>query len=531
MAIAAADLSVANNNVIFNGDEWNWILYRHEWSIDQFLAPHNEHLVALSLLVFKTAIELFGLRSYTPFHGLLLACHFACVALVFCHLRRITPAPHALALAAPVLFLGSAWEDLLRAFQITFLLAIGFGLGALLCIGRQSLVGDVCAALMLLLAVLSSGLGLPFVVGVGCELLITSKHRRLWVCAPATVVYGLWSVTHQRDERDALEAQMNDVSLVAAVGREAARAFGALLGSGVAAGWLMAFGATAGVATLAIRSRTMPPRLVALAGTAATYWILLGALRGDRDVPDVARSRYVYLGVVLIVLAVAEIVGRYLRGPKALFAVIALAGVAVAGNRDELRLGSRILRGDSAVVGASLGALELAKAYAHASYRPDPLHAPEVRAGPYFAVTARHGSPADSASDLLNRDDAARAVADAVLVQLIRPIVRSTRVAPPGHPPQIEELRSVVAVRDGGCTRLVARQHGSSAVVVQTTRRLSFHQRDDSRFRLSLRKFSTRWTPGAAVGDAASVSSMPRLAGPRWRIKISLDGALRVCAT
>src|SRR6476620_1706303 len=58
----------------FHGDEWAYIVDRR-LTIDGLLQPHNEHLAALHVLVYRSLVELVEIGSYLPYVLVLMAVH------------------------------------------------------------------------------------------------------------------------------------------------------------------------------------------------------------------------------------------------------------------------------------------------------------------------------------------------------------------------------------------------------------------------------------------------------------------------
>ena len=50
----------------FMFDDWDYLVTRRAWNIDDLLRPHNGHWEAVPLLVYRGLFSLFGLR-YLPF--------------------------------------------------------------------------------------------------------------------------------------------------------------------------------------------------------------------------------------------------------------------------------------------------------------------------------------------------------------------------------------------------------------------------------------------------------------------------------
>src|SRR5262249_17352508 len=103
-----------------------------------------------------------------------------------------------------------------------WLISLSCGIGMLLALDRGDRPGDVLACVLLLISVCSTGIGLPFLVGAGFELLWRrERRRRIWVVAIPLLVYVIWALAYQPDP-------LAGHSFVAAPGFSAAAAAGAL---------------------------------------------------------------------------------------------------------------------------------------------------------------------------------------------------------------------------------------------------------------------------------------------------------------
>ena len=164
--VAFAGLLYLGRSTTFYFDEWDWVQGRRAWNAAALLEPHNEHLSLVPVLVFKLLFSTVGTDSYVPFRvaGLLLHCGVA--ALLFAYTRKRVGELLALGAAAVVLFLGTAWPDVLWPFQIGFLSSLAAGIGALLALDREDRRGDVIAAVLLGVALASSSLGLPLLAAL-----------------------------------------------------------------------------------------------------------------------------------------------------------------------------------------------------------------------------------------------------------------------------------------------------------------------------------------------------------------------------
>src|SRR5438093_4713302 len=196
-AIAALAILLLSRNFNFYFDEWDFILAAPDWTWLSFLQPHNEHPVVIPKLIYAALLNTFGLHAYWPYMAVLLALHATNAFLLFELVRRRSGDLIGVAAAALMLFLGAGWENLLWAFQMTFVGSVACGLGALLALQRMSGQRGIAAVVALTTAsILFSGIGLFFAVAVAAQMAIDKDRRRdlLWL-APIAVALAIWYVT------------------------------------------------------------------------------------------------------------------------------------------------------------------------------------------------------------------------------------------------------------------------------------------------------------------------------------------------
>ena len=321
-----------------------------------------------------------------------------------------------------ILFLGAAWEDLLWAFQVGYMLSITGGLAAWVLLEREGRWSEIAAMLCLIVAAGSSSLGIPLMIGVAVELAWQRRWRAGWIVIIPAVLYGIWYLTNG-------ESQITANGLINAPGFAAdlaAAAFGGLVGRGLDWGRPLAVVGLFVVLCRLARPRPVSARLAGLLATGLALWAVTAAARSTISTPET--SRYIYLGAVVIVLVGVELLREVTITPRAtalaalLVAVCAITGLTV------MHAGAMGLRATSKTVTAELGALELAAAHAPPDYRPDPQRAPNVVAGPYLhTVRAIGSSPADTPAAIAAADPTSRAAADAVLMALDDPEADAAR--------------------------------------------------------------------------------------------------------
>ena len=182
----------------FSGDEWDFLVRRGVLGHSELglLEPHNEHWGTFPVLIYRALFSVFGVRTYTPYLVVLIVAHLLAAHLLWRLMMRYG-VDWLLATGAAAVFmvLGAGWEDLINAFQITFVVPIVLGLLALLIASDDGPFRrrDAWASLVLVLALPFSGVSLTMAIVVGIATLLRRgwKPAALIVAAPAAV-YLLW---------------------------------------------------------------------------------------------------------------------------------------------------------------------------------------------------------------------------------------------------------------------------------------------------------------------------------------------------
>lgn len=225
----------------FYYDEWNFLMNRRDWTVGTFLEPHNEHLSLVPVVVYKLLFVAVGIDDYAPYRVAVLLLHLLCVTLLFLLVRRRVGDLLGAIVVLPILFLGTAWQDLLWPFQIGYLASVAAGLGMLLALERRTVGGDTAACVLIAVALASSSIGIPVAVLAFVELLARRDPlKRLWLVAVPVTLYVLWSLVYG-NPRAAPGAQnglwpllrQNISDTPGYVANAAAGAFGALTGWGI----------------------------------------------------------------------------------------------------------------------------------------------------------------------------------------------------------------------------------------------------------------------------------------------------------
>jgi hypothetical protein len=458
-------------------DEWAFIISRPDPSITSLLSRHVDHPSLVPVLVYQALFRVAGLTWYYPYLAVTWALHFGCVWLLYAIIRRRAGPWAALVGGLSLLFLGSGWENLLHAFQTSFLLSKAGGLCALALVldidgAPRPFARRLLAAVALCIALASSGVGVLFLTLLACHAVLRRDVRDLLVAVPGASLFLVWMVIWGPTGR--LDAGAWP-SLSHAVSRMAA-------GIGAAA---------AGIAGL-------PPHRFALAGgllllVVAAVWRLRGGrvsslglaaglcllvqygleavLRAEFPVDRAARSAYVYLGALLLWLVVADAVGASgIRASSTLVrSAMSLAlMLAVAGNMAQFVGAARSMKVLRGTLVSELRLVEAARADGETAL-PDDLVVPGryFLARRYLAATDRFGIPrlfcceppwtVEGYVDRARFDRAALTLANRLLRE-------EPGASIEGAPPAVGLSGGPMDVSTrGACVRLVAGARGAAA--------------------------------------------------------------------
>ncbi|HEV2776167.1 MAG TPA: hypothetical protein VGV90_11300, partial [Solirubrobacteraceae bacterium] len=198
LAGTAAAMFWLTRGLTFNLDEWTVVAQRRGPGAPSLLEPHNEHLSLLLFLIYLPLLEIGGLDAFVLMMVPLVALQVALGWLLFDIARRRVGAGVALGVAAFALLSGLAYENFLIPMQSGQMLSIVAGVGAFALLDRPRTPGtDRALAALMVVALASSGLGIPVLLGIGVELALTKEGRgRLWVVAVPFALYLVWYVAY-----------------------------------------------------------------------------------------------------------------------------------------------------------------------------------------------------------------------------------------------------------------------------------------------------------------------------------------------
>ena len=526
--VAFAGLLYLGRSTTFYFDEWDWVQGRREWDAAALLEPHNEHLSLVPVLVFKLLFSTVGTDSYVPYRVAGLLLHCGVTALLFAYARKRVGELVALGAAAVVLFLGTGWPDMLWPFQIGFLSSLAAGIGALLALDREDRRGNVLAAVLLGVALASSSLGLPLLVAFALEVLGRPDRRsRWWIVAAPAAVYALWYVAYGGEGTVTSDNVFGAPGYVADA---AAGAAGALFSLDMNWGRTLAVAGIVALLASLHRRGTASWRRLALIAAPLAFWGLTAIARGQFGEP--AAPRYLYPGVVFLLLIAVEAAAGIRLSRGALVVAALLVGFAVLGNAGKMREGAGFLRDESTALNGALAALPLVAERVTPDFQPDPGTAPQIRAGAYLDATRDLGSNAPSPKALPGLYERARARADESLRRALTPrLVPAVTVGDTA--PDVEGSKAASVARRGGCQALTTTGGTATADVVVPRGGLVLRSRT-APVRITLRRFSDGFGGQpitAAAGGAALWLQLPSDASPvPWRAQLTFAGSLRACS-
>ena len=418
LAGTAAFMFYLARGLTFNLDEWIVVTERRGPGAPSLLAPHNEHLSVLLLSVFLGLLKLGGLDDQPLMMVPLVALQVALGALLFVVARRRLGAGVAVGVAALAMVCGLAYENFLIPGQAGQMASIVTGVAAFAVLDRPpGARNDRIIAALLTVGLASSGMGIPVLVGVAVELLLTpGGRRRLWVVAVPFGLYLVWYLNY-----GTTRAGTSELSLTLLWAWTAAcHAAGALIGQRqVEPGQDLLIVL---LLVLAYRAWRVAPvariRMLALTTVLVVFYGLTAISRHDIAPPS--SSRYLTVGLVFLLLLLVES-GRGLRVRAwAPWVVLVLAFVAL-GKDDKIafREGRAVFLERSEDMRGSLAAVELlGRGRVAPDFEIAPRAAPFLLAGPWFdALDALKGDPAYTTAQLATAPATARDFADDTLVR------------------------------------------------------------------------------------------------------------------
>jgi hypothetical protein len=549
MAVAGVVIVVLGSKLTFILDDWTYILYRRDFSADAFLMPANEHLVGGAVATWKLLLESFGMSSVVPFRIVSTAMFLLGDWFLFVWIRRRLGSWPALIATLPVIFLGTAAEDLLWFSSITFLGSLTCGLGMLVALDRRDRVGDRLACAWLVGTMLFSSLWVPFALGAAIDIALRRGdrdwQRRAFVALVPLVLYILWWLGWGHDAESAISVK-NMANTPHFVLDSFGAAIAALLGlatpvEGMASRGGLDWGRPLAVFVGAIalwrvyRIDRIPRSFWVVLAIGLSFWILGGFDVKPGRVPWA--SRYQLPGAVFVLLVAVELLRGVKFNLRLLTPVAVIVLAAITSNLLYLHEAYGGYLGGTQLVRGNLTALEIARNTVDPSFYLDEEFADNgldhFDAGSYFSAVDAFGSPAYTVKELEATPESVRFAADKVLLNALRVGVETNAALPApaaGAKPATPNSEGVVAVPPAGCVAvpggaespLLSLPPGGAAVGAGT------QPVSDIKMRRFGTDFPVDFQVGIAPGEAIAVPIPVDLSTVPWKMQLE-GGPATVC--
>ena len=457
-AIAAGLILAWGTGQTFINDEWNYLVVFRGWSFETLIHPQNGHLVAVPLILYKILFATIGIESHLPYQVTTVVLHLLVATLFFLLVRTRVALAVAVALTITVAFLGAGWDTIMGAYEIPNLTGMAAGLGVLLALERRTPHADIVACLLLAVALASFSVGIVFTLGALLSILLgkRSEWKRVWIVLIPGLAYVAWFLWARQFDQSSLTPSAVSSIFSGSADQLAAISAGLTglsrvpggIGLPVALELRSDWGyplALVLVALVALHVRRAPRSIHfwTLLGTLVFYFVLVAVGLDAARTPEA--SRYVYMGGILTLLLIAELVRDIRWSTVTGLVAFVLFGLALMASIGNLRAGGRLFEAEGETNRASLAALELERRHVDEGLSVEAAESTPYShvdmlfpIWAYFETAEEFGSPAYSLDGLLGAGEQARQAADQVLVNslaiAVEPVV-VPRVDSRGSPP------------------------------------------------------------------------------------------------
>jgi hypothetical protein len=346
LAAAFAFWAWVDRKLWFFGDEWDFLVRRGlsygPTSSRSIWFPHNEHWSTLPILLWRGLYSVFHLSTYWPYLVPVLLAQVGVMHLAWRMCRRNGVDPWVATAAVGLLgFLGAGAEDLASAFQVSFVGSVFFGFVAFDLLDRPdrgpilTRRRDLLASVALLASLMCSTIGDAMVVGAAVLLFARRPPRRaLAVLALPVGSYIIWFTFVGRL---GLTSHADHLSLTKVTALPQYVWFGLSSALGQAfnletAGAALLVGLAAWVGWHLQSLWRENPALLGLSVAAVAFYVVVGLGRDTTAGATTVVSRYVYVGVAILLPVMAKVLSSATVWAPARWAIVALLGITALGN-------------------------------------------------------------------------------------------------------------------------------------------------------------------------------------------------------
>ncbi|HEX8086324.1 MAG TPA: hypothetical protein VF529_18685 [Solirubrobacteraceae bacterium] len=532
LAGCGALLLWAGRDGTFFFDDWTYLLYRRDWTLDAVLEPHNEHLQAVSALVYKLLFETVGLRDYWVFQLFLVLANLLTGFLLFLYGRtRIGPWP-SIALVGCLVLMASSWYNLVWAFMLCFTATTAAGLGAFLAFDRRSTRGDLLGMGCLCVAVASSSAGLAFLAGAIVEwVLRDDRRRRWWVVGVPLVLYGIWRLAYD-PASSARWHNVPDIPAYVLDGYDDSVA--GITGLGLEFGSVLAVALAALVVRDLVDPARTSTRLIALVAMPLSFWAATALGRADMGV-EADANRYLYVSGLMVGLVAIEVGRRYPLTRRGVVALTAILTFGAFANGNGVEGGGDRFRDFSGGGRPAATAYEIAGFLNPDFNGADPTFS--INARDYLAAAGDYGPAGYSAKELRTVHEQQRLKVDTAISRVVTAqVVELPDSHPIGEaPPELVASTGGPAVARGGCQAYTPGTEGDRWIEVRLPAPGLIVHAGDEQVELRLRRFGPL-VPEAPVGAVAAnrtggIEIAPDHSPQPWIVRLQSSAAFEACSS
>ena len=346
LAAAFAFWAWVDRNLWFFGDEWDFLVRRGlsypPTSSRSIWFPHNEHWSTLPVLLWRGLYNFVHLSSYWPYLVPVLLAQVAVMHLAWRICKHNAVDPWVATAAVGLLgFLGAGAEDLASAFQVSFVGSVLFGFVAFDLLDRPNTEPastrrrDVLASCALLASLMCSTIGDAMVIGAAVLLFARRPPKRaLAVLALPVCSYVVWFAFVGRL---GLTSRADQLSLTKVTTLPQYVWFGLSSALGQtfnleAAGAALLVGLAAWVGWHLHSLWRDNPALIGLFVAAVAFYVVAGLGRDTTAGATTVVSRYVYVGIAILLPLIAKVLSSLTVWPAGRWAVVGVLGVTALGN-------------------------------------------------------------------------------------------------------------------------------------------------------------------------------------------------------
>jgi hypothetical protein len=300
VVVAVAAWIVVGRWQWFIRDDWAFLItrdrIRQQAGLESWLnIGQDGHWMAVPIIVWRGLQNAFGIDSYWPYLATMLVVNVAIVAATRQLCRRIGAREWTTTLLCAVLLvLGTGWENIVFAIQLTYNLSLLAFLCHLLLVDHDGPPDrrDALGVVVGLIGVMSSGFGPFFIAGVGVFLAL----RQRWAAAaiavlPCAAAWCWWFLVYGDDPAsDSRPGSRVGVSIPSLAGV-------AIVGTIATVIWVVSVRRGGAIA-------------LSLAATTVIMFAGIGWQRIGFGLESAAASRYVFMGAVMIAPLLALAIDR-----------------------------------------------------------------------------------------------------------------------------------------------------------------------------------------------------------------------------